>query len=71
VVHDGFAPGSVVLPDISDGWPRVLAGLKTLLETGETLPAGQAVGPERPRLYPRFSGDRRGQFLPVGGGWSR
>jgi hypothetical protein len=40
VVHDGFAPGSVVLPDISDGWPRVLAGLKALLETGETLPAG-------------------------------
>ncbi len=39
VVHDGFAPGSAVLPDISDGWPRVLAGLKTLLETGETLPA--------------------------------
>jgi hypothetical protein len=40
MIHDGFAPGSVVLPGISDGWPRVLAGLKTLLETGETLPAG-------------------------------
>jgi len=40
VIHDGFAPGSVVLPGISDGWPRVLAGLKTLLETGEALPAG-------------------------------
>ena len=40
VIHDGFAPGSAVLPDISDGWPRILAGLKTLLETGETLPAG-------------------------------
>lgn len=40
VVHDGFASGSVVLPNISDGWPRVLSGLKTLLETGETLPAG-------------------------------
>jgi hypothetical protein len=26
--------------DISDGWPRVLSGLKTLLETGETVPAG-------------------------------
>jgi hypothetical protein len=23
---------------ISQGWPRVLANLKTLLETGETLP---------------------------------
>ena len=39
VMHNGFAPGSAVLPDISDGWPRVLAGLKTLLETGEPLPA--------------------------------
>jgi hypothetical protein len=34
VTHDGFAPGSVVLPAISEGWPAVLAGLKTLLETG-------------------------------------
>jgi hypothetical protein len=40
VVHDGFAPGSVVLPDITGGWPRVLSGLKSLLETGETVPAG-------------------------------
>jgi hypothetical protein len=37
VVHDGFAPGSVVLPAISEGWPAVLASLKTLLETGSTL----------------------------------
>jgi hypothetical protein len=34
------APGSVVLPGISAGWPRVLSGLKTLLEMGETVPAG-------------------------------
>lgn len=40
VVHDGFAPGSVVLPNISEGWPLVLSDLKTLLETGETLPSG-------------------------------
>jgi uncharacterized protein YndB with AHSA1/START domain/DNA-binding transcriptional ArsR family regulator len=33
VVHDGFAPGSKVLENISGGWPRVLAELKTLLET--------------------------------------
>ena len=39
-MHDGFEPGSAVLGElISDGWPRVLADLKTLLETGETLPA--------------------------------
>ncbi|WP_328412845.1 hypothetical protein [Nocardia sp. NBC_00403] len=35
VVHDGFMPGSKVLESISCGWPRVLADLKTLLETGE------------------------------------
>jgi uncharacterized protein YndB with AHSA1/START domain len=34
VTHDGFAPGSAVLPAISEGWPAVLASLKTLLETG-------------------------------------
>jgi len=39
VVHDGFAPDSVMLPMISEGWPQVLAGLKTLLETGDPLPS--------------------------------
>ena len=38
VVHDGFEPGSEVLQGISDGWPAVLASLKTLLETGTALP---------------------------------
>ena len=37
VVHDGFEPGSEVLQGISDGWPAVLASLKTLLETGSSL----------------------------------
>jgi len=37
VVHEGFAPGSVVLPAISEGWPAVLSSLKTLLETGTPL----------------------------------
>ena len=37
VTHDGFAPGSSVLPSISEGWPAVLSSLKTLLETGSTL----------------------------------
>jgi DNA-binding transcriptional ArsR family regulator/uncharacterized protein YndB with AHSA1/START domain len=40
VVHDGFEPGSAVLSGISQGWPRILADLKTLLETSETLPVG-------------------------------
>jgi DNA-binding transcriptional ArsR family regulator/uncharacterized protein YndB with AHSA1/START domain len=38
VVHDGFEPGSVVATLVSRGWPRVVSNLKTLLETGETLP---------------------------------
>ncbi len=40
VVHDGFEPGSAVLPGISAGWPMVLSGLKTLLETGDAVPVG-------------------------------
>ena len=39
VTHDGFEPGSAVLESISGGWPMVVSGLKTLLETGEVLPA--------------------------------
>ncbi len=38
VVHDGFEPGSAVLEGISEGWPWILASLKTMLETGEPLP---------------------------------
>jgi Activator of Hsp90 ATPase homolog 1-like protein len=38
VMHDGFEPGSAGRETISGGWPVVLANLKTLLETGATLP---------------------------------
>ena len=38
VTHDGFEPGSKVFGDISGGWPIVLSGLKTFLETGKPLP---------------------------------
>jgi DNA-binding transcriptional ArsR family regulator/uncharacterized protein YndB with AHSA1/START domain len=38
VVHDGFEPGSLMVAMVSQGWPPILANLKTLLETGETLP---------------------------------
>jgi len=27
-------------PNVSQGWPRILSSLKTLLETGDILPAG-------------------------------
>jgi uncharacterized protein YndB with AHSA1/START domain/DNA-binding transcriptional ArsR family regulator len=38
VVQDGFGPESVMAQMVGRGWPRVLSGLKTLLETGEALP---------------------------------
>ena len=40
VLHDTADPESLVTKMVSSGWPRVLSDLKTLLETGETLPAG-------------------------------
>ncbi len=45
VIHDDFDAGSAMLESISNGWPMILASLKTLLETGETL-SGR---PEVPR----------------------
>jgi uncharacterized protein YndB with AHSA1/START domain/DNA-binding transcriptional ArsR family regulator len=39
VIHNDFEPGSTVLEMVSGGWPHLLSDLKTLLETGETLPA--------------------------------
>ncbi len=39
VVHDGFGPGSTVAEMVSVGWPQVISSLKTLLETGDPLPA--------------------------------
>src|SRR3984957_8797318 len=35
VIHDDLEPGGVMGSLISGGWPRVLANLKTLLETGD------------------------------------
>jgi len=37
VTHENL-PNADMLRGISDGWPAVLANLKSLLETGETLP---------------------------------
>jgi uncharacterized protein YndB with AHSA1/START domain len=47
VVHDDFEPGSVVVEMVSDGWPHLLSGLKTLLETGVTLPYPDHAGQSR------------------------
>ena len=39
VIHDGFEPGSTMAQMVSVGWPEVISSLKTLLETGDPLPA--------------------------------
>lgn len=38
VIHEGLEPGSDMLRGITQGWPLVLASLKTLLETGRPWP---------------------------------
>lgn len=38
VTHDELAPGSDMLRGITEGWPRVLSSLKSLLESGKPLP---------------------------------
>ena len=38
IVHDSFPEASVVFKRISQGWPWIIASLKSLLETGEALP---------------------------------
>jgi uncharacterized protein YndB with AHSA1/START domain len=37
VTHDELAAGSEMLRKVSQGWPRVLSSLKSLLETGRPL----------------------------------
>ena len=40
MTHSGFVAGSVIRPGIERGWPVILSGLKSLLETGAPLPEG-------------------------------
>ena len=37
LTHEGFVEGSKLLDGISRGWPAILSGLKSLLESGEAL----------------------------------
>jgi len=37
VTHEGFAEGGKLLGAISTGWPAILSGLKSLLETGHAV----------------------------------
>jgi hypothetical protein len=36
-VHEFFEDDTIISTMVSQGWPRVLSALKTLLETGEPL----------------------------------
>jgi uncharacterized protein YndB with AHSA1/START domain len=38
MTHSGFPAGSIIRPGIERGWPVILSGLKSLLETGQALP---------------------------------
>ena len=37
VLHDGFVEGGKYLGAVSNGWPAILSGLKSLLERGQVL----------------------------------
>jgi uncharacterized protein YndB with AHSA1/START domain len=37
VTHEGFVEGSKLLGAVSNGWPAILSGLKSLLETGKVF----------------------------------
>jgi uncharacterized protein YndB with AHSA1/START domain len=39
VIHEMEQPGSKLIEAVSNGWPHILASLKSLLETGESLEA--------------------------------
>jgi uncharacterized protein YndB with AHSA1/START domain len=44
VTHEGFAESSKLLGAVSNGWPAILSGLKSLLETGHA----PTIRPEAP-----------------------
>jgi hypothetical protein len=37
VLHDGFVEGGKYFGAVSNGWPAILSGLKSLLESGKVL----------------------------------
>ena len=45
LIHEIEKPGSKLIEAVSGGWPVILSGLKSLLETGEPL--------EETREWPR------------------
>jgi hypothetical protein len=41
VFHEIDVPNSKLIEGVSNGWPKFLASLKSLLETGESLAASR------------------------------
>ena len=41
IIHEMEKPGSKLIDAVSNGWPMLLASLKSLLETGESLEASR------------------------------
>jgi uncharacterized protein YndB with AHSA1/START domain len=50
IIHEIDKPESKLIGKVSNGWPKILASLKSLLETGEAL--------EETRHWPKGVGDR-------------
>jgi Activator of Hsp90 ATPase homolog 1-like protein len=63
ITHDDFDPGSKVHAAVSNGWPMILASLKSLLETGTplTLTSAEAakVAEEKAIAQARHAAPRR------------
>ena len=47
VTHDNLDEGGRTFLGISEGWPMVMASLKSMLETGRPLPAELAPSPQK------------------------
>ncbi len=47
VIHDGWQRESKSYQSAGQGWPRILSGLKTLLETGKQLPINTGAEPPK------------------------
>lgn len=41
VLHEGLTPGESISEGVKRGWAQIVSSLKTLLETGAPLPAGE------------------------------
>jgi len=44
VTHDELEAGSKMFESVTFGWPIVICNLKSLLETGKTLPVDPSLG---------------------------